>query len=161
MNKRMATTVAAFATLAGAAGFAWTSTTGGAAAAGAGEPHGRTLVVVEHAVHETTVDEGPKGDSRGDQLAFANPVYDARNKTKVGDDLGSCVRTTPGVAYECTWTLRIHGGSLVVTGPFLDSGDSTLAITGGTGKFAGASGSMKLHANNRAGTTYRFTYHLR
>jgi allene oxide cyclase len=35
-------------------------------------PTGR-FTVVEHAVTDTVVDLGPKGDSRGDLLAFAGP----------------------------------------------------------------------------------------
>ena len=126
---------------------------------GASAPH--TLTVGERAKTDTTVDLGEKGDSIGDQLAFQNPVYDARNHKRVGYDLGSCVRTKPGVAYECSWTLRVTGGSLVVEGPFLDAGDSTLAITGGTGKYADASGDMRLHALNAKGTAYRFAYRVR
>ena len=51
----------------------------------------------------TTADTGPAGDSRGDVLAFANPVYDKANARKVGRDNGSCIRTAAGRAYDCAW----------------------------------------------------------
>jgi hypothetical protein len=39
-------------------------------------------------------------------------------------------------------------------------GDSVLAITGGTGKYAAARGQMKLHARDSKGTAYDFVYEL-
>ena len=36
----------------------------------------------------------------------------------------------------------------------------TLAITGGTGQWSGASGEMLLHARNPEGTEYDFTFML-
>lgn len=118
------------------------------------------LDVVERATTDTVVDTGPAGDSRGDLLSFANDVFDATNTHRVGHDNGSCVRTVPGQAYECEWTLTLRHGSLVVQGPFYDTADSTLAITGGTGRFAAARGQMVLHARNAAGTAYDFRYSI-
>jgi hypothetical protein len=118
------------------------------------------IVVVERPVGETTVDLGAKGDSVGDLLVFANKVYDAANKTQVGTDNGYCVRTVVGKSWECFWTLTLKAGQITVEGPFMDSGDSLLAVTGGTGKYAGARGSMKLHPRDPTPTGYDFTYDL-
>jgi allene oxide cyclase len=118
------------------------------------------IVVVERPVDETTVDLGAKGDSVGDLLVFANKVYDAANKTQLGTDNGYCVRTVVGKSWECFWTLTVKGGQITVEGPFMDSGDSLLAVTGGTGKYAGARGSMKLHPRDPTPTGYDFTYDL-
>jgi hypothetical protein len=117
--------------------------------------------VVEHATSDATAHIGSGADNRGDILTFANDVFDAANKTKVGGDQGFCVRIVPGKAFECMWTLMLAGGQITVEGPFLDAGDSTLAVTGGTGKYAGARGDMKLHARDAKGTSYDFTYSLR
>lgn len=134
---------------------------GHALASAPGSPHsGGSFTVVEHAVSDTTADTGPAGDSAGDVLAFANPVFDAANTHQVGTDNGSCVRTAAGVSYECSWTTTLAGGSLVVEGPFLDAGDSTLAVTGGTGRFRGAVGEMRLHARNAQGSEYDFAFTL-
>ncbi|HEX3675290.1 MAG TPA: allene oxide cyclase family protein [Rhizomicrobium sp.] len=117
--------------------------------------------VVEHATSDSTAHVGPKPDNRGDVLTFTNGVFDAANKTKVGSDNGFCVRTAVGKAFECMWTTSLAGGQITVEGPFLDAGDSTLAITGGTGKYAGARGQMALHARDAKGSEYDFTFSLR
>lgn len=118
------------------------------------------LVVVEHATTDATLDLGAKGDSNGDVLTFANEVFDKANKEKVGTDNGYCVRTVVGKAWECIWTLSLAKGQITVEGPFLDAGDSMLAITGGTGEYAHAHGDMLLHARNAQGSEYDFTYNL-
>ena len=118
------------------------------------------LQLVERATTDTTVDLGAKGDSVGDLLTFANPIYDAANKTQLGTDQGYCVRVVVGKSWECFWTLILAGGQITVEGPFADSGDSTMVVTGGTGKYAGAKGSMKLHARDAKATSYDFTYDL-
>jgi allene oxide cyclase len=118
------------------------------------------IVVVERPVGETTVDLGAKGDSVGDLLVFANKVYDASNKAQLGSDQGYCVRTVVGKSWECFWTLILKEGQITVEGPFMDTGDSLLVITGGSGKYAGARGSMKLHPRDATPTGYDFTYDL-
>ena len=104
--------------------------------------------MVEHATTDAVTDTGASGDSAGDVLTFANEVYDADDKDKIGTDQGICFRTVVGKAWECFWTLSLDKGQLTVEGPFYDSGDSVLAITGGTGEFAGAPGR---HAAQRQG----------
>ncbi len=121
---------------------------------------GERIKVVEHPVGEITVDLGAKGDSVGDLLVFANGVYDAANKTQVGTYQGYCVRTVVGKSWECFWTLILKAGQITVEGPFLDTGDSLFAITGGTGKYAGAKGSMKLHTREGTPVALDFIYDL-
>jgi allene oxide cyclase len=118
------------------------------------------FTVVERAKTDTVADTGVAGDSLGDVLAFANPIFSADNKTRIGSDNGSCIRTAVGKAWECSWTLTLARGSLVVQGPFYDAKDSDLAITGGTGVWASARGQMHLHARDTAGTAYDFTYRV-
>lgn len=119
-----------------------------------------TLKLVEHATTDAVTDLGEKGDSAGDLLTFANEVYDEYNSTLAGTDNGWCIRTVPGTAWECFWTLNLAEGQITVEGPFLDAGDSVLAVTGGTGKYAGSRGEMKLHARDSAGSEYDFVYQL-
>jgi allene oxide cyclase len=121
---------------------------------------GEQIKVVERPVGETTVDLGAKGDSVGDLLVFANGVFDAANKTQVGSDQGFCVRTIVGKSWECMWTLTLKAGQITVEGPFMDEGESLFAVTGGTGKYAGAKGSMKLHSRDAKSTSYDFSYDL-
>jgi len=121
---------------------------------------GERIEVIERALTDATLDLGAKGDSVGDLLTFANPVYDASNKTQLGTDQGYCVRVIVGKSWECFWTLLLKGGQITVEGPFYDSGDSLLVITGGSGQYAGAKGDMKLHARDAKGSSYVFVYEL-
>jgi hypothetical protein len=121
-----------------------------------------TLHVIEHANTDTLQHVGPKNekDSIGDVLGFANPLFNSTNKKRVGSDNGMCIRTAVGKAFECIWTAKLSGGQLTVEGPFYDTKDSVLAITGGTGTYKQARGSMTLHARNAKGTAYDFTYRI-
>jgi allene oxide cyclase len=121
--------------------------------------HGKSITVIEHATSDTTTDTGASGDSVGDILTFGNDVFDATNATKAGTDQGYCVRVVAGTSYECTWTTFLPGGQIVVAGPFYDAKDSTLAITGGTGRYRDARGTMELHAR-ADGTEYAFVFHV-
>lgn len=118
------------------------------------------IKVIERPINETTIDLGIKGDTVGDLLVFGNPIYDIGNKIQLGTDQGYCVRAVVGKTWECNWTMTLKGGQITVEGPFMDSGDSLLAITGGTGKYVGAKGSMKLHPRDAKSSSYDFTYDL-
>jgi hypothetical protein len=122
--------------------------------------HGNVITVIEHATTDATTDTGAPGDSAGDLLTFANDVYDAKDKKVVGTDQGSCVRVVVGASYECTWTNLLKRGHIVVQGPFYDAKNSTLAITGGTGAYRDARGTMDLTALEN-GTKFRFAFHLK
>ena len=125
-------------------------------------PHGaRTFTVIEHATTDATTDTGAPGDSAGDVLTFANDVFDAADARKVGTDQGYCIRVVAGSSYECTWTTLLPGGQIVVAGPFLDTtNDNLLAVTGGTGRYRTARGTMELHARDN-GTKFAFVFRLK
>jgi hypothetical protein len=132
----------------------------GAALVIAGAASAETIKLVERATTDVVTDTGAEGDTVGDILTFANELYDEANANQVGTDNGWCVRTAVGVAWECFWTASLAGGQITVAGPFLDAGDSVLAITGGTGAYGSASGEMKLHARNAEGSEYDFVYEV-
>ena len=119
-----------------------------------------TIQVVEHADTDAVADISPADDSVGDVLTFANVVFDKTNTKQVGTDNGYCLRTVVGQAWECAWTMTLADGQLSVAGPFYDTQDSVLSITGGTGVYNGARGQMKLHARNAEGTEYDFIYEI-
>jgi hypothetical protein len=77
----------------------------------------------------------------------------------VGTDQGYCVRVVPGVSYECNYTTLLAGGNIAVEGPFYDAKDSVLAITGGTGRYRNARGTVQLHALE-GGTKFQFVFHI-
>ena len=59
----------------------------------------------------------------------------------------------------CTVLALSASAALVVAGPFYDAKDSTLAITGGTGRYRDARGTMELHARSGA-TEFAFVFHV-
>jgi allene oxide cyclase len=120
---------------------------------------GKTITVIEHATTDATTDTGASGDSAGDVLTFANEVFDGKDARKVGTDQGYCVRVVRGTSYECNFTTLLAGGNIVVEGPFYDAQDSVLAITGGTGRYRKARGTMDLHAR-KGGTEFAFVFHI-
>ena len=120
---------------------------------------GKTITVIEHATTDATTDTGASGDSVGDVLTFANEVFDGKDARKVGTDQGYCVRVVRGTSYECNFTTLLAGGNIAVEGPFYDAEDSVLAITGGTGRYRKARGTMDLHARE-GGTEFAFVFHI-
>jgi hypothetical protein len=115
---------------------------------------------VEHALTDATLDLGAKGDSAGDLLTWSNPLFDAANKTQIGSDQGYCVRIEVGKTWECSWTNLLKDGQITVSGVFYDDKDSLLSVTGGTGKYVGAKGTLKLHSRDPKSTAYTFTFDL-
>ena len=125
-----------------------------------GKHHGKTVYVIEHATTDAVSNnDGRATDSVGDILTFANEVFDKQNAHKVGSDQGYCVRMVVGESWECNWTTLLPRGQITVEGPFYDTHDSVLAITGGTGAYANARGSMELKSR-AGGTEFAFIFHL-
>jgi Dirigent-like protein len=123
-------------------------------------PNVTRLAVIEHATTDTVVDLTTNGDSTGDLLTFHNELFDDANNDVVGTNQGECVRIEVGVSWECRWINFLEGGSVTVEGPFFDAGPSALAITGGTGAYRAARGSMRLVARNDSGTEYDFIFRI-
>jgi len=122
-------------------------------------PSPERIVVIEHADTDAVTDTGGAGDTAGDLLTFANPVYNAANTTQVGRDQGDCIRIDPaGGKWECRWITWLGHGGITVEGPFYDARNSNLAVTGGTGRYANARGVMHLHAVSA--TEFRFTFEI-
>ena len=120
---------------------------------------GGSIHVIEHATSDA-VTNGSAGDAAGNILTFANDVFDSADSKKVGSDQGYCVRIVVGKTWECNWTTFLADGQITVEGPFSDTGDTTVAITGGTGKYQNARGSMALKYHNPAGTEFDFVFTL-
>ena len=78
---------------------------------------------------------------------FHSPIFDSTDTSRVGRDNGSCIRTTnKSGAWECGGTTLLENGASSITteGPFYDTGKAAGAITGGTGTYVGASGSVDI-----------------
>jgi allene oxide cyclase len=119
-----------------------------------------TVTWVERTTNEHEVDIAPTGDSNGDLIVFANPLYDAADKNPVGESRGFCMRTDPGKSWECQWTMHLAQGSLTVSGTYWDKGDSQFAVLGAGGVYAGARGTLKLHPRDDGHTSYDFVVTL-
>jgi allene oxide cyclase len=115
--------------------------------------------VIEHATTDVVIDTDQSGsDTTGDLLTWHNVIFDASDAHHVGRDQGDCIRINVARGtWECRWVTWVAGGSLTVEGPFYDTHDSVLAITGGTGAFRNARGSMLLKSRN-GGTEYDFIF---
>ncbi|MDC0740161.1 dirigent protein [Polyangium mundeleinium] len=123
----------------------------------------KTIELVEHVENETvTHTDAEKVDSVGDILTFANPVFDKANAKQVATDQGYCIRTEVGKSWECEWTMFLEDGQISVAGPFYDTEESELAITGGTGAYEQASGEMHLGFRDvpPPKVEYDFVYHV-
>ncbi len=118
------------------------------------------LTVIEHATTDTVIDTGAKGDTSGDLLTFSNEVFDAADSQPAGRSTGVCTRIVVGSEWDCGWTLSLPDGQIMVQGPFFDSANSVLAITGGTGRYLDARGEMDLTHITPDGSKYQFTYRI-
>ncbi len=118
-----------------------------------------SIHVIEHATTDA-VTNGSAADAAGNVLTFANDVFDSKDAKKVGSDQGYCVRVVVGKTWECNWTTFLADGQITVEGPFSDTGNTVIAITGGTGKYRNARGWMELNYHNPAGTKFDFIFHL-
>lgn len=118
----------------------------------------RTVHVIEHATTDTQVPASP--DQTGSVLTFHNDVFDKADANKVGTDRGDCVRIAPAEGtWECRWTTFLSGGQITVEGPFNDTSNTVLSITGGTGKYSSARGEMQLLSRN-GGAEFDFIFRL-
>jgi hypothetical protein len=110
---------------------------------------GGKSVVFKFTTNDTAdLDLGAPGPSMGDDFVFSETLF--RKGRKIGVTGGNCM--TVGLeppfeelTYQCMATLRMRNGQITLqglldaTGP-ADPGPFTLAITGGTGDYTGASG---------------------
>jgi hypothetical protein len=94
------------------------------------------------------LDLGEQGISVGDHLLFDDELFSSGES--VGRDGGFCVitRVQPDgpdpLLDECVVTFSLPDGQIVGEGLVSDAPKKILAITGGTGKYTGASGQLTL-----------------
>lgn len=106
------------------------------------------LVTVAVPDRNTDLDLGEPGPSTGDTQVFLDDVQ--RDGETVGTTAGSCTVTALSetrLAVACTATLTLPEGSLTIQGagdedPAVGPTGFTWAVTGGTGRYAGAGGEV-------------------
>lgn len=126
------------------------------AAGGSGQVSGARTIKLFEAPKGSTfgfVDNAPKTNRKdphasiGDILAFSNPIFDASRTHRLGVSSAECVATRPGrvasATYTCSGTFALNDGTIAVAA--LQRGEPTtqqLAVTGGTGAYDGARGTI-------------------
>jgi hypothetical protein len=127
-----------------------------AAASGRSERVTITMHARSQVEHAHFVDSAPAGRSAGDQLIFTERLLDARGR-RVGRDAASCTYLFDARSL-CTGTYILRRGQVMVQlvqpGP---SGTYRQAITGGTGRYARASGTVTVDQRPNGD---RFTFHI-
>jgi hypothetical protein len=93
----------------------------------------------------TTIDNGRRGESSGDLLTFTHALSKRGSATRVGKAEGYCVRVVRARSSQCTMTMILAGGQVVVVGTFRERGSSRLAVAGGTGSYADRPGWVDVH----------------
>ncbi|KAM3285906.1 allene oxide cyclase, chloroplastic [Capsicum chacoense] len=89
-------------------------------------------------------------NSLGDLVPFSNKLYTADLKKRIGITAGLCIlikheEEKKGDRYEAVYSFYFGDyGHIAVQGPYLTYEDTYLAVTGGSGIFAGVSGQVKL-----------------
>ena len=125
----------------------------GATSASSDQSGGEALRLVGKEVSSQFLDLGEADFSEGDQFVFTNDLF--RGGTKVGEDGGSCIvtRLTQEGAntWECHGVNSLPGGLITVQGIVTYGPDEEVkaepyqfAITGGTGRYRDASGTVRI-----------------
>ncbi|CAN4080010.1 unnamed protein product [Withania somnifera] len=89
-------------------------------------------------------------NSLGDLVPFSNKLYTGDLKKRIGITAGLCIlikheEEKKGDRYEAIYSFYFGDyGHIAVQGPYLTYEDTYLAVTGGSGIFAGVSGQVKL-----------------
>jgi hypothetical protein len=128
-----------------------------------------TLRLVAHQTQYSFLDIGASGNSLGDQLVFAE-VFSKR-----GDEIGRSGVVCTVTAFEpppsedmtvhCAGTLKLEHGQINLQGLMdlhgaSDPGPFTVAITGGTGRYRGASGEAVARQPNPPTNVYVYKLRL-
>jgi hypothetical protein len=124
---------------------------------------GKSLRLVAVDPQQEPIDAGVPGPSLGDQVVFSETLR--KDRRDVGRSGGVCTVTRGVPPYDivdaqCLVTLRLRGGQITLQGlnefqGMDDPGPFRLAITGGTGKYRGASGEATFRRRSEDRGVYR------
>ncbi|MFC9491418.1 hypothetical protein ACFTZM_35810 [Streptomyces hydrogenans] len=146
---------------------AFTPVAAGATDAGSAQTKGktRTLTFLAEVQQLTRFPVTPGSVSQGDRVVVRSDLFDEAHN-KVGETHGTCTTTRGGAdeAEQCLVTYVLPDGQITTQGvyfDYIDQGPFDPAITGGTGKYEKARGSV--HSETIATdpkVVRRFTIHL-
>jgi hypothetical protein len=114
--------------------------------AAADDPSGTTIRYLSTHPRNTDLDLGASGFSAGDQQVFVNDAVHAGKR--IGQEVGVCqiaLASSTRLIATCQSSLVLRGGTLTTQGVFQEDPRKgptglTAAVTGGTGRYAGATG---------------------
>jgi Allene oxide cyclase barrel like domain len=118
-----------------------------------------TLTSVQAKGGERAIDTPPRGDSVGDRFVFASSLR--RDGGLVGRMEGDCLAVDLKFeGMQCTLTAVLADGSITLQGASLTKhipgatapSQDVYSITGGTGAYVGASGTMRRSGNGKTDT---------
>ena len=122
-----------------------------ATSGGAQTPEETVLSYNVRDIGGTFVDSRPKGDSRGDFVAFEAHLLTGGRI--VGKERGTCIVANARKHLPlCTMGWLLSDGTLTTVGPTAADPPFTMPIAGGTGRFAGARGTARVGTK---GVTFR------
>ena len=129
-------------------------------------PSGRTIEIHAATAEENFMDVDPAGFSLGDTVVIHDHLTNAGGKPAGHDGVVCTVTlaTSRSAQFQCLVTAHLKGGDLTAQGlftePFRTPHHPTflIAVTGGTGAYAGAAGYVSVHEVSEEETDY--TFHL-
>ena len=108
----------------------------------------RTITLDSHTKSVKVVDLPPRGKSSAGDLVMAISTLRNSEGARVGTEYLRCnltgrARTFESANYECTSTQKFRDGTITYAGSVrLAAHEITVAVTGGTGAYDGASGNL-------------------
>lgn len=101
-----------------------------------------------------TLDVGAAGDSPGDTLFFDNQLRDPTDTRRVGRFVSRCIQGV-GDWYHCQGTLQLEDSKieLATTTTLAEPNGIVAAVTGGTGRYAGAAGQVHIRPTGTPGAS--------
>ena len=139
------------------------SGTGATDSKGKGKPRGDTLILVGVEIQSQFVDNFPPGPTLGDEFVFSDAL--SKDHRDAGMSGGVCtvveiIGPYTIETFHCVVTLALRRGQITLQGLVemqgpSDRGPFTMAITGGTGAYRGASGEAVIRNLRQRVTIYK------
>lgn len=111
---------------------------------------GKVIRVYEHDTSQANLDLGEKGESPGDLFVYSGDVFNKKGGKNIGRAAGQCLTVSTGSAHAesiCSVHVTLAGGKIISEGlantaDIFGGKTVTFPITGGTGVYRNARGSL-------------------
>ena len=130
---------------------------------------GKVFRAFEHEDQTDSIDVGRSGPSLGDEFVFSSVILRREGGAQIGTDGGVCTfvrfeQNNGTASAHCVATVSLEGGQITLQGLATFSLTATtnppfdVAITGGTGAYAGAGGHVHIEEVSESDSI--LTFHL-